>query len=95
VDAPLGPQGGLRPQLFQLLCDPRAEGTAVVAPLLQEKHQIKGVARPGKQLVPAAPQDGFLRFPGHSSGGDGQIAGDAIGPQGILGRAVCLLLCRG
>ena len=96
VDAPSGPQDRLRPQFFQLLRQGGAEGPAVVAPLLQKKHQIEGAARPGQELVPAAPQDGPLHvlLPGQPPGGDGQVPGDAVGPQGGLGRPVCPCLPR-
>ena len=88
VNAPLGPQGALRPQLFQMLGQGGPQGTAVIPLLVQQKRQIKGEPAPVQELVHGAPELGPLQLLllEEQSGGNGHVPGDAEGPQLPLGR---------
>lgn len=84
------------PPAFSAPRSERSGGDGGSRLLLQQEDQVEGITRPAEKLVPPAPQGGLLHVvrPGQLPGGDGQIPGDAIGPQGVLRRALRPLLRR-
>ena len=73
VNAASGPQHVVPADGLQRLGEHSAGGTAVVSPLVQQKHQVKAPPQLCQQPVPAQPElrlPGFL-FPLQGEGGKG------------------------